>query len=79
MTEADHEDIEALPLRDRIWLRWRKFKAWFHRCPECGTRPDDHYDAGPRWEDDKIALMLGIGQYGCRRCGHGAIEERDRA
>ena len=23
--------------------------------------------------------MLGIGQYGCRRCGHGSIVERDAA
>jgi DNA-directed RNA polymerase subunit N (RpoN/RPB10) len=61
-----------------LWLRWWAFKAWFHRCPECGHRLDKHYDStGPRWEDDKTAHMLGIGKYGCRRCGHGAVEERD--
>ena len=60
------------------WLGWWEFKAWFHRCPECGHRPDKHYDSkGPRWEDDKIAAMLAIGQYGCRRCGEGSIAERD--
>jgi len=63
-----------------LWLRWWKFKAWFHRCPECKHRPDRHFDSpGPRWEDDKIAQMLGVGKYGCRRCGHGAIAERDAA
>lgn len=63
-----------------LWLRWWKFKARFHRCPECKHRPDRHYgDFGSRWEDDKVARMLGIGQYGCRRCGHGAIADRDAA
>lgn len=63
-----------------LWLRWWSFKAWFHRCPECGNRPDRHYDSpGPRWEADRIARLLGIGQYGCPRCGHGAIEQRDAA
>jgi hypothetical protein len=63
--------------RDRVWLRWWAFKCWFYRCPECGHRPDRHYGLGPRWEDDKIARMLGVGQYGCRRCGAGAVKERD--
>lgn len=26
----------------------------------------------PFWRDDKTAQMLGIAQYGCRRCGRGA-------
>lgn len=70
---------EYIP-EEPLWLRWWAFRAWFHRCPECKHRPDRHYDSiGPRWEDDKIARMLGIGQYGCRRCGHGSIEERDAA
>ena len=61
-----------------LWLIWWEFKARFHRCPECGHRPDRHYgSAAPRWENDKIAAMLGIGQYGCRRCGNGATSERD--
>jgi hypothetical protein len=64
--------------RKPLWMRWWEFKAWFHRCPECGHRPDRHYDStGPRWDDDKTAAMLGIAQYGCRRCGHGSIAERD--
>jgi hypothetical protein len=59
-------------------MRWWEFTCWFRRCPECGHRPDRHDDnIGPRWEDDAIARMLGIGQYGCRRCGQGAIAERD--
>lgn len=58
---------------------WWKFKSWFHRCPECGKRPNGFDDASmPRWENDKVAAMLGIQQYGCRRCGGGAIEGRDR-
>jgi hypothetical protein len=32
----------------------------------------------PRWEDDKIAAMLGVAHYGCPSCGFGAIKERDR-
>ncbi len=31
----------------------------------------------PLWREDKVAQMLGIEQYGCSRCGHGAIAERD--
>ena len=51
--------VDGIPM----WLRWWQFKAWFHRCPECGHRPDRHYDSGaPRWENDKIARMLGIGR-----------------
>jgi hypothetical protein len=65
-------------MSEPLWLLWWRFKAWFHRCPECGHRPDGHHSSGaPRWEDDRIARMLGIGQYGCRLCGHGAIAERD--
>ncbi len=63
--------------REPMWLRWWGFKTWLHRCPECGHRPDRHYESiGPRWEDDRVAQMLGIAQYGCRRCGHGASAER---
>jgi len=32
----------------------------------------------PRWENDQIAKMLGVAQYGCPSCGYGAIKERDR-
>lgn len=32
----------------------------------------------PFWCDDKVAQMLGVAQFGCRRCGRGAIAERDR-
>lgn len=32
----------------------------------------------PFWRDDKVAQMLGVAQYGCYRCGRGAVEERDR-
>ena len=31
----------------------------------------------PIWRYDKVAQMFGIAQYGCPRCGRGAIEERD--
>jgi hypothetical protein len=31
----------------------------------------------PFWRDDKTAQMLGVSQYGCWRCGYGAIRERD--
>lgn len=31
----------------------------------------------PLWKDDTTAAWLGIGRYGCRRCGWRAIEERD--
>lgn len=33
--------------------------------------------AMPDWRDDKTAQMLGVAQYGCPRCGRGAIENRD--
>jgi hypothetical protein len=32
----------------------------------------------PFWREDKTAALLGVAQYGCPRCGRGAIEERDR-
>lgn len=32
----------------------------------------------PFWRDDNVAKMLGVAQYGCPRCGRGAIKERDR-
>jgi hypothetical protein len=67
-----------MPLGDWLRLRWWRFLDHFHRCSECGHWPDAHRDhIAPRWEDDKTAAMLGIGRYGCRRCGHGAIEERN--
>jgi hypothetical protein len=31
----------------------------------------------PFWRDDKTAQMLGVADFGCPRCGHGAIAERD--
>jgi DNA-directed RNA polymerase subunit N (RpoN/RPB10) len=66
--------------RKPLWMYWWELRMRFHRCPECGHWPDRHYDSiGPRWEDDKVAQMLGIAQYGCRRCGEGSIEERDGA
>ncbi len=59
----------------QVW----KLGRWLHRCPECGHRPDGHEDGSmPRWEDDLVAKTLGVAQYGCRRCGNGAIEERDQ-
>jgi hypothetical protein len=33
----------------------------------------------PLWIDDKVAQRLGVAWYGCRRCGRGAIAERDAA
>lgn len=62
-----------------LWmrLRWWRIRAWFRRCPECRRR--GYGTATPRWSDDPVAQMLGIAQYGCPRCGKGAIEERDRA
>lgn len=32
----------------------------------------------PFWRDDKVAQALDIAQYGCPRCGRGAVEERNR-
>jgi hypothetical protein len=69
-----------MPFGDWVRLRWWRLLDHFHRCSECGHWPDAHRDGiAPRWEDDKTAHMLGIGRFGCRRCGHGAIEERDRS
>lgn len=31
----------------------------------------------PFWRADKTAALLGVGQFGCPRCGRGAIKERD--
>ena len=76
MSAEDTED--GLRMSERLRLLWWKALAWLHRCPECGHRPDGHKDWMPRWEDDRTARLLGIGQYGCRRCGHGAIEEARR-
>jgi hypothetical protein len=55
-------------------------RAWWHRlvCP-ARSRWRRYRYAQPFWRDDKVAAMLGIGQYGCRRCGRGAVAERDRA
>lgn len=81
----DYEPFDESPwaLDFRIWisLKWWKFKSLFFRCPECGHWPDQTHDQakqGYRWENDKVAHMLGIGMYGCRRCGEGSIEARDR-
>jgi hypothetical protein len=71
-------EIDRMPVGDLARLRWWRFLDHFHRCSECGHWPDAHRDGiAPRWENDKVAHMLGIARYGCRRCGHGAIEERD--
>jgi predicted RNA-binding Zn-ribbon protein involved in translation (DUF1610 family) len=72
------ENDVRLSFNDRIRLRiWQEF-ARYHRCPECGHRPDLHHNSGaPRWEHDRVAQMLGVAQFGCRRCGNGAITERD--
>lgn len=32
----------------------------------------------PFWRDDQVAQMLGVAQFGCHRCGRGAVGERDR-
>jgi hypothetical protein len=58
-------------------LRWWALRRTFRRCPECHRR--GYGAAAPRWAQDPVAQMLGIAQYGCSRCGKGAIEERDRA
>ena len=57
-------------------MRWWKFKSYFRRCPECKNWPDQHDNDMPRWENDKIAKMLGSAKFGCPRCGHGSTEER---
>lgn len=31
----------------------------------------------PFWRDDRVAQMLGVAEFGCPRCGRGAVEERD--
>jgi hypothetical protein len=55
-------------------------RAWWHRlvCP-ARSRWRRYRYAQPFWRDDKVAAMLGIGQYGCRRCGRGAVAERAHA
>ena len=71
-------DGARLTFNERMQLRIWKELGRFYRCPECGHRPDLHRNSGaPRWEADPVAQMLGIEQYGCSRCGTGAIEERD--
>lgn len=37
-----------------------------------------HRIRAPFWADDPVAQMLGVAQYGCRRCGRGMTEQRDR-
>lgn len=64
-----------LPLRLRMQLHWWHLRVWFGRCPECRQR--GYLGNGPRWEDDKVAQMLGVAAYGCPCCGKGATEERD--
>ena len=71
---------DGMSFREVLLLNWHDLKAWFRRCPECRHRPDQHDDRiAPRWEDDVPARMMGIAKYGCPRCGHGCIEERDAA
>ena len=78
LRECRNED--RMSFREVLAINWWDFKAWFRRCPECRHRPDKHDDEmAPRWEHDSTARMLRISQYGCPRCGHGCIEERDAA
>jgi hypothetical protein len=91
VTDCDH--IEGFhhalgDLRASLWridsqvrweMRWWKFKALFKRCPECHHWPDTHDDKYSRWEDDRVAQMLGSAKYGCPRCGNGCTEEREAA
>lgn len=73
---AENKRLEQpLPLRLRLQLHWWHLRAWFGRCPECRQR--GYLGNGPRWEDDKVAQMLGVAAYGCPCCGKGAVEERD--
>lgn len=60
------------PLRERIWwfwwVRWYHVWRWLHRCPDCGQHGWDPQT--PRWEDDKVAQMLGLLHSDrCRACG----------
>lgn len=66
---------ERPPLTLRVQIRWWALRAWFRRCEECSLRGRSEY--GPRWEDDKVAQMLGIAHLGCPACGKGAIAERN--
>lgn len=63
-------ECDYLPLEDRVRLRWWKVQGWFRRCPECGQR--GYSTVAPRWEDDKVAHMLGLindDHCRCRCCG----------
>lgn len=71
------EGADTLPLSDWLLLRWWKVRDWLRRCPECGER--GYGGKAPRWEDDKVAQMLGIAHFGCPCCGKGAVKERDAA
>lgn len=50
--------------------RWIAFCLWLHRCPECGRR--GHSPLSPRWETDRVAVMLGHHGRGRPCCGKGA-------
>lgn len=47
------------------------------RCP-IRARWRRYRNHQPFWRDDKTAAMLSIHLYGCRRCGRGAIKQRDQ-
>lgn len=62
----------GLTFNDRMRLRiWKEFNR-HRRCPECGQK--DYGTAALRWENDPIALMLGIASKGCPCCGKGAVD-----
>lgn len=70
MNEHDAETDARLSARDWLLLRWWGFRAWLRRCPECGQR--GYSTASPRWENDRVAHMLGIVTPDrCRCCGKG--------
>lgn len=64
---------ERLTFNDRMHLRFHKELTRWRRCPECGER--GYGTSAPRWEDDKVAQMLGIAHKGCPCCGHGSVGE----
>lgn len=72
---TDTESLRQI-LGTREWLASRLvgLLRHLHRCPECGVRPDPHWRSmAPRWDEDRVAAMLGVGHKGCRRCGNGAV------
>jgi hypothetical protein len=81
-SDPGHVNAER-PCRDEVQIAEKDAGRWHHRaalhwvvCPirRRWLRRRWHM---PFWADDKTAQMLGIAQYGCRRCGRGAIAERD--